>query len=85
MKKNAIWKPSETMVAAELMDLGRGFSNYLEAKKNAEAQGTDFVDEDDILTTRPELFANPCSPGGRPINRGMVLNASNKLKRNGLS
>ena len=85
MKKNAIWKPSETMVAAELMDLGRGFSNYLEAKKNAEAEGTDFVDEDNILSTRPELFANPCSPGGRPINRGMVLNAAKKRKREGLS
>lgn len=85
MKKNAIWKPSETMIAAELMDLGRGFNNYLEARKEAEAEGTEFVDEDDIASTRPELFANPCTPGGRPINRGMVLNAAKKRKREGLS
>ena len=85
MKKNAIWRPSETMVAAELMDRGRGFSNYLEAKKKAEADGTDFVDEDDIASTKPELFANPGTPGERPINRGMVLNAAKKRKREGLS
>ena len=85
MKKNAIWKPSETMVAAELIDLGRGFNNYLEAKKKAEAEGTDFIDEDDIMSTRPELFTNPCTPGGRPINRGMVLNAAKKRKREGFS
>ncbi|KAL9136410.1 MAG: hypothetical protein Q9175_002396 [Cornicularia normoerica] len=85
MKKNAIWKPSETMVGAELMDLGRGFPNYLAAKKQAEAEGTDFVDEDDIVSTRPELFTNLTSPGGRPINRGMVLNAAKKRKREGLS
>lgn len=85
MKKNAIWKPSETMVAAELMDLGRGLSNYLEAKKKAEAEGTQIVDDADIESTRPELFINPCTPGGRPINRGMVLNAAKKRKREGLS
>lgn len=85
MKKNAIWKPSETMVAAELMDLGRGFPNYLEAKKQAEADGTEFVDEEGLPSTRPELFINPSTPGGRPINRGMVLNAAKKRKREGLS
>lgn len=85
MKKNAIWKPSETMIAAELMDLGRGFGNYLEAKKKAEADGTEFVDDDDIESTKPELFINPCTPGGRPINRGMVLNAAKKRKREGLA
>ena len=85
MKKNAIWKPSETMVAAELMDLGRGFPNYLVARKQAEVEGTAFVDEDDIATTRPELFTNPATPGERPINRGMVLNAAKKRKREGLS
>ena len=85
MKKNAIWKPSETMVAAELMDLGRGFPNYLAAKTKAETEGTDFVDEEDIASTRPELFINPTTPGGRPINRGMLLNAAKKRKREGLS
>ena len=73
------------MIAAELMDLGRGFGKYLEAKKKAEAEGKDFVDEDDIESTRPELFANPCTPGGRPINKGMVLNAAKKRKREGLT
>ncbi|KAF6221455.1 hypothetical protein HO133_002311 [Letharia lupina] len=85
MKKNAIWKPSETMVAAELIDLGRGFDNYLAAKKQAEAEGTEFVDEANIASTKPELFINPTTPGGRPINRGMVLNAAKKRKREGLS
>ena len=85
MKKNAIWKPSETMVLAELMDLGRGFNNYLAAKKKAEAEGTGFIDEDDVVSTRPELFTNPSSLEGRPVNRGMVLNAAKKRKREGLS
>ena len=85
MKKNAIWKPSETMVAAELIDLGRGFDNYLATKKQAEAEGTEFVDEANIASTKPELFINPTTPGGRPINRGMVLNAAKKRKREGLS
>lgn len=85
MKKNAIWKPSETMVLAELSDLGRGFDKYLEAKRKADAEGTDFVDEDDLPSTRPELFTNPSTPGGRPINRGMLLNAAKKRKREGLS
>lgn len=85
MKKNAIWKPSETMILAELSDLGRGFSNYLEAKKRAEAEGTDIVDDDDLPRTRPDLFTNPSTPSGRPINRGMLLNAAKKRKREGLS
>lgn len=85
MKKNAIWKPSETMILAELSDLGRGFSNYLESKKRAEAEGTDFVDDDDLPRNRPDLFTNPSTPTGRPINRGMLLNAAKKRKREGLS
>ena len=85
MKKNAIWKPSETMILAELSDLGRGFSNYLESKKRAEAEGTEFVDDDDLPRTRPDLFTNPSTPTGRPINRGMLLNAAKKRKREGLS
>lgn len=85
MKKNAIWKPSETMVLAELSDLGRGFDNYLVAKKQAEEEGKDFVDVEDLPSTRPDLFTNPSTPGGRPINRGMLLNAAKKRKREGLS
>ena len=85
MKKNAIWKPSDTLMAAELVDLGRGFENYLAAKTRAEAEGTAVVDEDELVRTRPDLFANPTTPGGRPINRGMVLNAAKKRKREGLS
>lgn len=85
MKKNAIWRPSETMILAELDDLGRGMQNYFAARKQAETEGTDFVDEDDLPRTRPELFTNPTTPGGRPINRGMLLNAAKKRKREGLS
>ena len=85
MKKNAIWRPSETMILAELDDLGRGMQNYFAARKQAETEGTDFIDEDDLPTTKPELFTNPTTPGGRPINRGMLLNAAKKRKREGLS
>lgn len=45
MKKNAIWKPSATMVRRELKTLGRGNSGREAAKAAAEAGGDQFVDE----------------------------------------
>ena len=44
------------MVAAELMDLRRGFSNYLEAKKKAEAEGTALTPLWKILEVGPYIF-----------------------------
>nr|POF15200.1 inhibitor of growth protein 3 [Quercus suber] len=45
MKKNAIWKPSATMVRRELKTLGRGNSGKEAARTAAEAGGEPFVDE----------------------------------------
>nr|POE88121.1 inhibitor of growth protein 3 [Quercus suber] len=45
MKKNAIWKPSATMVRRELKTLGRGNSGKEAARAAAEAGGEAFVDE----------------------------------------
>ena len=44
MKKNAVWSPSETMIARELKLLGRGVEAYRTAKKNAEDEGKPFED-----------------------------------------
>jgi hypothetical protein len=45
MKKNAIWVPSSTMVRRELKALGRGVAGRDAAKAQAEAEGAEFVDE----------------------------------------
>ncbi|KAF7186322.1 Inhibitor of growth protein 3 [Pseudocercospora fuligena] len=45
MKKNAIWVPSQTMVRRELKNLGRGIAGKEAARAEAEAGGTEFVDE----------------------------------------
>ncbi|ODA80111.1 hypothetical protein RJ55_03069 [Drechmeria coniospora] len=42
MKKNATWAPSDTMVARELKNLGRGPDEYRDAKKQAAAEGRPF-------------------------------------------
>ena len=39
MKKNAKWRPSESMVKVELKGFGRGPHNYWEARRKAEAEG----------------------------------------------
>ncbi|KAK8211502.1 hypothetical protein M8818_003155 [Zalaria obscura] len=48
MKKNAIWVPSLAMKMRTLKRLGRGQSAKEQAKADAEANGTPFVDEYDI-------------------------------------
>lgn len=45
MKKNAAWKPSPAMRNRELKQLGRGFQARDDAKAQAEAGGTVFVDD----------------------------------------
>ncbi|KAL1873461.1 hypothetical protein VTK73DRAFT_959 [Phialemonium thermophilum] len=44
MKKNASWAPSDTMIARELKNLGRGIEAYRAARQKAEEEGTEFVD-----------------------------------------
>lgn len=92
MKKNATWSPSETMVARELRDKGRGPEDYKKAKKLAEDEGRTF---DPIV---PIPVANAASgvqqlPAGAisldavveddlpNSNRGMKLNEAKKIKR----
>ncbi|CAI4211795.1 unnamed protein product [Parascedosporium putredinis] len=72
MKKNAVWNPSDTMIARELKTLGRGPEAYREAKKRAEEQGgaisVDTLEED-----------MPVS------NKGMKLNEAKKMKREAMA
>ncbi|KAL4810322.1 hypothetical protein BDV18DRAFT_130764 [Aspergillus unguis] len=90
MKKNAVWQPSEVMIHRELAIRGRGWEAYRAAKAEADANGTEFLDCDDImnnfipglLTRRSE--ANKELEGVVEMklsNRGMKLNEAKKLKR----
>ncbi|KAL2867068.1 putative PHD finger domain protein [Aspergillus lucknowensis] len=90
MKKNAVWQPSEVMIHRELALRGRGWEAYRAAKLEAEANGEEFVDCDDImknyipglLTRRSEAtkeFEGVAEP--KLSNRGMKLNEAKKLKR----
>ncbi|MCJ1369418.1 hypothetical protein MMC20_000629 [Loxospora ochrophaea] len=89
MKKNAIWSPSETMIRRELSEAGRGPENYRAAKAKADANGEEFLDEDNIATTAPgkplvpgEISADSLGLGETKLsNRGMKLNQAKKLKR----
>lgn len=94
MKKNAIWQPSEVMIHRELALRGRGWEAYRAAKTQAEADGSEFVDCDDIENTYiPGKFmkktdANKDSFGTTETklsNRGMKLNEAKKLKRENLA
>ncbi|GAP86480.2 putative phd finger domain-containing protein [Rosellinia necatrix] len=42
MKKNSQWIPSDTMIARELKNLGRGVEAFKEAQKKAEEEGVPF-------------------------------------------
>ncbi|KAI1000471.1 hypothetical protein K3495_g7725 [Podosphaera aphanis] len=46
MKKNAIWSPSDTMIARELKSLGRGIEAYQIARQAAEAEGRSMAAEE---------------------------------------
>ena len=54
MKKNAIWKPSEVMEERELAARGRGWEGYRAAKAEADANGTEVLDCDDIMNAYVE-------------------------------
>lgn len=89
MKKNAKWRPSESMVKLELINAGRGPHNYWEAKQDAEARGLPFQDVDNIAATHGDKplawgevsLTAPSSSEERPRNKGMVLNEAKKRKR----
>ncbi|KAJ5492843.1 hypothetical protein N7539_001589 [Penicillium diatomitis] len=80
MKKNAVWQPSEVMIQRELALAGRGWEAYKTAKALAEQTGSEFVDCDDIETTRKDEIDRVIS-AGQLSNRGMKLNEAKKLKR----
>ena len=89
MKKNAIWTPSETMIRRELSIAGRGPDNYRKARAQAEANGEDFLDEDNIASAQPgkpllpgEISADSLGLAETNLeNRGMKLNEAKKMKR----
>ncbi|KAH8595560.1 hypothetical protein B0O99DRAFT_686551 [Bisporella sp. PMI_857] len=89
MKKNAVWSPSDTMIARELKVLGRGIEAYRMAKKEADAIGQP-LDQ----PTPPQLLGQTVHAEGAisveavigdqevPVtNRGMKLNEAKKLKK----
>jgi hypothetical protein len=88
MKKNAIWSPSDTMIARELKQLGRGIENYRAAKAKAEAEGLPFdqpqppqlrgetVHADGAISVEALRAEEP-----QTSNRGMKLNEAKKLKK----
>ncbi|KAL4897163.1 hypothetical protein BDV59DRAFT_169930 [Aspergillus ambiguus] len=91
MKKNAVWQPSEVMIHRELALRGRGWEAYRAAKAEAEANGTELVDCDDIMNTYiPGKLAKRGDATDdieegffetKLSNRGMKLNEAKKLKR----
>ncbi|KAL4926249.1 putative PHD finger domain protein [Aspergillus undulatus] len=89
MKKNAVWQPSEVMIHRELAIRGRGWEAYRAAKAEADLNGTEFLDCDDImnnfipglLTRRSEGNNQEGVTELKLSNRGMKLNEAKKLKR----
>ena len=86
MKKNAIWAPSDTMIRRELADAGRGPEAYYRAKNQADEEGEEFVDFDDLTNRDP---AEPLRPGEIPLgvkgkvpHKGMTWNLHRRKKRN---
>ncbi|EAW09764.1 putative PHD finger domain protein [Aspergillus clavatus NRRL 1] len=93
MKKNAVWQPSEVMIHRELALRGRGWDAYRTAKAEAEANGTDFLDCDDIMNNFvPGMLTRLSDANGlegvmetKLSNRGMKLNEAKKLKRENMA
>jgi hypothetical protein len=87
MKKNITWEPSDVMIQRELAGRGRGWENYYRAKGEAQVNGTDFLDVDDLDQSRTK---EDSVRAGDPVtgtievtavrNRGMKLNEATKLK-----
>ncbi|KAI3336703.1 hypothetical protein HD806DRAFT_517769 [Xylariaceae sp. AK1471] len=96
MKKNAQWIPSDTMIARELKNLGRGVEAFKEAQKKAEEEGKPFeptlpapvVDAESGVQHPPEgaISADALTADEVQLsNRGMKLNEAKKLKRETLA
>ncbi|KAJ8200615.1 hypothetical protein LV164_008329 [Aspergillus fumigatus] len=93
MKKNAVWQPSEVMIHRELALRGRGWDAYRRAKAEAEANGTEFLDCDDIMNNYvPGMLTRLTDANGiegvvetKLSNRGMKLNEAKKLKRENMA
>ncbi|KAI0002832.1 hypothetical protein F4779DRAFT_602739 [Xylariaceae sp. FL0662B] len=96
MKKNAVWNPSDTMIARELKNLGRGVEAYRAAQKQAEDEGKPFepalpapvVDAESGAQHPPEgaISAEALTADEVQLsNRGMKLNEAKKLKRETLA
>ncbi|KAK8900685.1 hypothetical protein QC760_010675 [Botrytis cinerea] len=88
MKKNAVWSPSDTMIARELKQLGRGIEAYRTAKSKADAAGQPFEQSVPPQLTGKTVIAEGAisaeALGTEEIqlsNRGMKLNEAKKLKR----
>ncbi|KAK6841385.1 hypothetical protein PG987_002245 [Apiospora arundinis] len=96
MKKNAVWSPSDTMIARELKNLGRGIEAYRSAERKAKDEGKPFepslpapvVDADSGVQHPPEGAISAEALGAEEVqlsNRGMKLNEAKKLKREAMS
>lgn len=96
MKKNAVWSPSDTMIARELKNLGRGIEAYRAAERKAKDEGRPFepslpapvVDSDSGVQHPPEGAISAEALGAEEVqlsNRGMKLNEAKKLKREAMS
>ncbi|XXG96635.1 hypothetical protein Hte_002923 [Hypoxylon texense] len=92
MKKNAVWNPSDTMIARELKSHGRGIEAYRAAQRKAEEEGRTFeaavpapvVDAESGTQHPPEgaISAEALTADEVQLsNRGMKLNEAKKLKR----
>ncbi|KAB8343230.1 hypothetical protein FH972_022820 [Carpinus fangiana] len=86
MKKNANWKPSDTMTRRELKDRNRGPEAFARAKAEAEARGEAVLNEpahkfsnraDEMAPVDPSILSH----GDDLLNVGMKLNEQKKLKR----
>ncbi|KAK5636684.1 hypothetical protein RRF57_012396 [Xylaria bambusicola] len=96
MKKNSQWIPSDTMIARELRNLGRGVEAFKDAQKKAEEEGRPFeptlpapvVDSESGIPHPPEgaISADALTADEVQLsNRGMKLNEAKKLKRETLA
>lgn len=92
MKKNAVWNPSDTMIARELKAVGRGVEAYKAAVQKAKDEGVPFeaalpapVTDVTSGTQHPPVGAiSEEALGAEEVklsNRGMKLNEAKKIKR----
>ncbi|PVH86841.1 hypothetical protein DL98DRAFT_649707 [Cadophora sp. DSE1049] len=88
MKKNAIWSPSDTMIARELKVLGRGIEAYRAARAEAEASGIPYDKPEPPQLRGETVHAEGAisvealrSSDPQLSNRGMKLNEAKKLKK----